>query len=110
MIDSIRVSNDHPAPYGRKSFLATLSAPLPDPSGVRLFFVRPRSGEDLLSNPRRVLRRMEVGDNAFFPVSRADAVGFRSRLSSAARLQGIELTTQLSTQYDIEGLRVWRLR
>ena len=110
MMSGIRIANDIPAPRTEKVFARTLAlGPLPEAAGDRVLYLRPRAGEGLLDSPRRVLRRMRVGDNAFFPLS-GDVRPFRARLTSAAKLQGFEITTKLSEFAGVSGLRVWRIR
>lgn len=109
-MDSIRISNDHPIPMSKRVRAHTIEhGPFPAPASDRVVFVRPLRGEELLSNPRRVLQRMRVGDNAFFPVLPQDANSFRSRVLSAAKIQGVEIVSRADTYAGLYGLRIWRI-
>jgi len=109
-MDSIRISNDHFVPMSKRVRAHIIEhGPFPAPAADRVLFLCPSHGEGLLSNPQRVLRRMRVGDNAFFPASPQDANGFRSRVLSAAKRQGAEIVSRADTYAGLCGLRIWRI-
>ena len=106
-----RISNDREPPTCSRTIVASflgLDAPLPY-DGDRVVYLK--AGPDPLAAPRRVLRRMRVGDNVFFPVSREASHGFRARLNSASKLQGTTHVTRFVTDEvsGLVGLRVWRI-
>ena len=109
-MDKIRISNDRDPPMCQKVFAQIIEhGPFPEPTGDRLLFVRPLKGETVLSHPRRVLQRMKVGDNAFFPVLPQGANGLRSRIAGAAKLQGFGITSRTDVVDGLSGLRIWRI-
>lgn len=105
-----RIANDRPVPPCKKDLLLSLLRDEPIVTdGSRIVYLK--AGPDPLAAPRRVLRRMRVGDNVFFPVSREASHGFRARLNSASKLQGTTHVTRFVTDEvsGLVGLRVWRI-
>ena len=105
---SFRIANDRPLPaYHRITLrLMLLDEPLLI-DGSRLSYLK--AGDDPLSFPRRVLRRLKAGDNTFFPVPVSAHASFRPRLISAAKTQGINIATQADEERGHPGIRVWRM-
>jgi hypothetical protein len=106
----ILVSNDFAYPPTRKAFADYIEHGLRSVvRGTRRVYVYSKPDEDLTASPRRVLRRMHIGDSAFFPVPAEGVRVFRARVTSAARRQGCTITTQGDIMDGIPGMRVWRL-
>lgn len=105
---SFRIANDRPLPasYNVTRRVLLLDEPLLI-DGSRLSYLK--AGDDPLSFPRRVLRRLKAGDNTFFPVPVSAHASFRPRLISAAKTQGITVATQADEDRGHSGIRVWRM-
>jgi len=105
---SFRIANDRPLParYSTTLRIMLLDEPLRI-DGSRLSYLK--AGDDPLSFPRRVLRRLKAGDNTFFPVPVSAHASFRPRLISAAKTQGINIATQADEDRGHPGIRVWRM-
>lgn len=105
---SFRIANDRPLParYRTTLRLMLLDEPLLI-DGSRLSYIK--AGDDPLSFPRRILRRLKAGDNTFFPVPVSAHVSVRPRLISAAKTQGITIVTQADEERGHPGIRVWRM-
>lgn len=103
MTTQLRISNDLPVPHSSKSFAYRIehgSYPVTD--GSRLFFVKP-------APPRKLLRRLHVGDNIFLPYGDDEPVLLRARMFSAAKLLKIGVCSKTDEVSGVSGLRLWRV-
>lgn len=59
--------------------------------------------------PRYVILSMEKGQSFFLPLPGHEAIKFRMRMLVAASRCGCEITSTITTEDGVEGVRVWKI-